>query len=107
MYSDCKGTVLPKDLCFLEDDSLWTCGRCGHSRTCSEVEDLLQQAGEELATLSSKELPASLTFLDQWRGKLHRHHYYLTEVSINVISRNDTSISDFILEMLCTSKPVY
>lgn len=84
---ECGGSVLPRDLCNLTPDTAWACACCGHSTPDSEVQVVLQEAGEELSTLGSRDLAASLAFLDKWQARFHRHHYYLTEVRVALAQR--------------------
>ncbi|XP_054269407.1 SET domain-containing protein SmydA-8-like [Macrosteles quadrilineatus] len=85
--SDCSGTMLPASLCSLVEATPWTCDSCGHVVYDSQVEATLQQAGQELATLQSKNLTESTKFLEKWRSKFHQNHFYLTEVRLAIAER--------------------
>uniref|UniRef100_A0A1B6KW78 MYND-type domain-containing protein n=1 Tax=Graphocephala atropunctata TaxID=36148 RepID=A0A1B6KW78_9HEMI len=85
--SECRGPVLPENLCSVTSDTVWSCARCGLTMTDQQVEDILHQAGNELASLASQEIQASFRFLDHWSSRFHRNHYYLTEVGVALAQR--------------------
>lgn len=79
--------MLPESFMLAVDEQVWKCQKCGQALDVQEVGALLDSAGRELSSLSTKGIDESKRFLKRWEKYFYKNHYYLTEAKLALVQR--------------------